>query len=94
MGRPYKSGLQVYNQQIFTHQSLSLYQSKPASIAPGSVNEVTALVGWATSGAGGRVAVGMLTNCSLMNSFNLFMRISEHSAKLQVSRVHKSTKFQ
>jgi len=70
----YKSSLQVYMEQIFTCQSPQCY-SKPASRAPGSV-KAAALVGWATgaaggAGAGGGGAVGILTNCSLINSFSL-----------------------
>lgn len=49
--------------------------SKPASIAPGSA--AAGLVGWGTGGA----AVGILTNCSFMNSFNLQNRPSENSTK-------------
>lgn len=52
-----------------------LHHSKPASIAPGSLDAADALVGWVTGETGRAgvwgVGVGMLTNCSLMNSFNL-----------------------
>jgi len=41
--QPYKSSLQVYIEQIFTHQSPLCY-SKPASRAPGSV-KAAGLVG-------------------------------------------------
>lgn len=42
-------------------------------MAPGSAKADTGLVGCATGGAAGGAcgAVGMLTNCSLMNSFSL-----------------------
>lgn len=56
--------------------SLLICHSKPASIAPGSFD------GAAGAGAGGRGAVGMLTNCSLMNSFNLQIKWSKQSGKL------------
>lgn len=75
VGRTYKSGLQVYTEQIFTHQPRLLHHRKPASSAPGSFDAAAVLVGWdtgETGAAGARgVAVGMLTNCSLRNSFNL-----------------------
>ena len=49
-------------------------------MAPGSVNAAGALAAIATGGAcvGREAAIGILTNCSLMNSFNL-NQISELS---------------
>lgn len=71
----------MYIEQIFIHQSPHPCYSKPASIAPGSFK--TAGGGGCATGAaggacvGGRDAVGILTNCSLMNSFSLHMLRSE-----------------
>lgn len=67
--------------------SLLICHSKPASIAPGSFDGAAGGTGWATegvggTGAGGRGAMGMLTNCSLMNSFNLQIKWSYQSGKL------------
>lgn len=69
----------MYTEQTFTHQLPPYDYSKPANMAPGSVKAITGLVGRATGGAvvGTRGAVGMLTNCSLMNSFSLQVKRSE-----------------
>lgn len=65
--------------KFLTDQSSWLCHSRLASWAPGSVNAAAGLVGWATGGVGGtgpgaRGTTGMLTICSLMNSFNLQIR--------------------
>ena len=60
---------------IFELVGFSSCHRRAASMAPGPVNAVGSVVGCATGGvgdacAGSWTSAGMLTNCSLMNSFN------------------------
>lgn len=66
---------------------VNVFQSKPASKAPGSDGEIDGIFswgcgplgsdgidviyGWGCEDTGGLEAMGMLISCSLMNSFNL-----------------------
>lgn len=86
--------------KFLTHHSSWLCHSRPASRAPGSVSAAAGLVGWATGGAGAtgpgaRGATGMLTICSLMNSFNLQIRrqwtlpwLYDHKSRKKMFLIH------